>query len=265
MTRCWHLHPKVSGDRRPEITPRRKSHSMTNHPSRFRTHPWRALIFVGTLVLASAGRESTGDTVNLTVSNVLGNATTTPYVTVVLTQKSTNVVEFSVTPNVCPQYSGTGKNFGIAGFGFNTQLNLTPTDIAFNPPSSGLDWKLVNPGTCVEFGTFIWVLSSTSTRALNPLVFDVTFSAAVPGNFERKNALGREFAANVVNFTTSSGVSSQWVTNATTAVILPPPPPPPPPHSFDFLVISLVVLSLLILIGLMAFRYVRKKPSEVSP
>ena len=79
--------------------------------SLFRTHDCRALILVSTMLLVSAGRDSSGDTVQLTVSNLLPLGTN--YATVVLTPKGTNEVEFNVTANPCHLYLPPLTGLGI--------------------------------------------------------------------------------------------------------------------------------------------------------
>jgi hypothetical protein len=228
---------------------------MTSNPSLFRARARRAFILAGTLVLASAGRESMGDTVQLSVSNVMPSGNN--YVTVALVQKPAGVVEITVTPNPSSLYKTT-PHLGIAGFGFNTQLNLSASNIAFVPASSGLDWKLQKSQSCANFGTFTWVLSGSAARSLNPLVIDITYTSAVPADFEVNNPVGYQFAADVVGFTTATGPTSQWVANPPNAKPLYPLTP-----DLNWVWILLGV-ALLIAIVLVPIVYFREKPSPVS-
>ncbi len=196
-----------------------------------------------------------GDTVQLSVSNVMPSGNN--YVTITLVQKSAGVVEITVTPNPSPLYKLT-PHLGVAGFGFNTQLNLSATNIAFVPASSGLDWRLQKSQGCANFGTFTWVLSGSTARALNPLVIDITYPNAVPANFEVNNPIGYEFAANVVGFTTATGPTSQWDANVPTAE-----PIYRLPSDLNWVWILLGMV-LLIAIVLLPIVYFREKPSPVS-
>ena len=192
---------------------------MTSYSSLFRTTHGRALIVLVTLVLASAAREAMGDTFELTVSNVLPSETSPAYATVTLVQKSTNVVEFTITPNQSPLYKTMGATFGVTSFTFDSSLALSPGDFTFVSPSVGCN-KVQNP-PIVPFGKFNWLV--TSTRGANPLVFDVTHTGAVPSSFEVPNANHAEFSTLIVGFTTSTpGVTSQWVSDPGAVTLAPP-------------------------------------------
>jgi hypothetical protein len=189
---------------------------MVRHLSFRRTAACRALMILGTFFLASAGRESNGQTqtVPLTVSNMLPAETTPPYATVTLTQTVPNTVELTVTPTT-NWYQSEGANFGVGGFAFNTDLTLQGTDIKFNPPSSGFRWSFAQNKAADGFGTFNWVLSSSAGRPVNPLVIDVTHTGATPAHFMFFNTQNAEFTANIVNFTVAQpGVTSHWVVNS---------------------------------------------------
>ncbi len=144
------------------------------------------------------------------MSNVLPSETSPSYATVTLTQKTTNVVEFTVTPNKSPLYITTGATFGVSEFTFDTSLALEPGDFTFVSPSTGCN-KVQNP-PLVPFGKFNWLV--TSSRGANPLVFDVTHTGAVPSSFEVANTNHAEFSVLIGGFTTSTpGVTSQWVSD----------------------------------------------------
>jgi hypothetical protein len=180
---------------------------MMSHPSSRGAAACRALILLATLALASAGREARAT--DLTTSNLLPTETSPPYATVTLTQKATNVVEFTVTATT-NWYSSEGPNFGITNFTFDSDLTLSPGDITFVSPSVG--WSKVQNPPANPFGSFNWGV--TSTRGTTTLVFDVTHAGATPSDFSIYNLKHAMFAANIVNFTVQgSSVTSHWVTN----------------------------------------------------
>jgi hypothetical protein len=190
---------------------------MANHSSHSRTLARRALIFVGTLVLASAGRESIGD--ELANSNVLGTFTGPTWATVTVVQVGTGpgVVKFTVTPNnnTGVYVQPLGANFGVTKFTFNTSSGFTIVagDIAISSPSAGCN-KVQNPSGD-PFGSFNWEI--TSKIGANPLIFTVTQTGATPSSFEYPNANKAMFSAEIGGFTVKeSTVTSQWVSESGT-------------------------------------------------
>jgi hypothetical protein len=188
---------------------------MTIHSSHSRTLACRALIFVGTLVLASAGRESIGD--ELTNSNVLGTSTGPSWATVTVVQDGTGVVKFTVTPNnnTGVYVQPLGANFGVTKFTFNTSSSFTivASDIAISQPSAGCT-TVKNPSGD-PFGSFNWEI--TSRIGANPLIFTVTQTGAMPSFFQSANTNKAMYSAEIGGFTVKgSNVTSQWVSESGT-------------------------------------------------
>ena len=151
----------------------------------------------------------------LTKSNVLPQSTSPSYATVSLTQKATNVVEFTVTANHSANYKSTGANFGITKFSFDTKLALSPGDFTFITPSSGCN-KTQNP-PLAAFGQFDWMVTTSSGAPT--LVFEVTHSGATLSSFEVPNPNKAMYAAFIGGFTvTNSTITSQWVSEAVAVV-----------------------------------------------
>jgi hypothetical protein len=240
-----HLIPEATSRWGPGISDRGEGNrAMMSDPSSRRAAACRVLALLGTLALVSAGREARAT--DLTVSNDLPTTTppNPPYATVDVIQKSTNVVEITVTPTT-NYYSSTGANFGVTNFTFDTNLTLAATDITVVTPSAG--WSKVQNPSANFFGTFNWLL--TSTRGAKKLVFDVNHTGATPSNFMIANSQGEMFAANIVDFTVNgSSVTSQWVSNAVT------------PH--PLVKAGLSAAAVLAVVGAGAWFFVRQKKAK---
>jgi hypothetical protein len=176
----------------------------------------RALKVFSFLCLISVGRESRGQTVNLTVSDRLRSGVI--YATVTLNQSGPNTVSFSVVanPNV---YSppANGANFGIASFGFESRVALASdgSDITFDSPTTS--WSEKTPGGSItDCGTFDWVLQADygATSGAGTLNFHVTHTGITPSTFTSKvNSQNADFAATIIDFPKTSGYTSQAVAN----------------------------------------------------
>lgn len=184
---------------------------MLCHLSFRRPSTYRALIVLGIFVHAGPGSFGGSIPFYIDTSNVLSAPPTgRHYASVTLTQIATNTVEFTISAD-STVYKSTGANFGVASFAFNSTISLVSSDIKFKTPTTG--WKSTQNGTGDGFGNFSWVVSSTLARGSNPLVFDITHTGAVVSDFENLNIHNALFAAQIVNFTSSTGVTSQWAAN----------------------------------------------------
>jgi hypothetical protein len=188
---------------------------MMCHLSSRRRAACRVLIVLGTLFLASAGRESRGT--GLTDSNLLAKQTAPPYATVTVTQQATDVVEFTVVAGT--DYYMPSGNFGITSFTFNTDFPMVPSDFTFTfvTPSAGCNPTPNPPAN--PFGSFNWRV--TSAMGAPTLTFRVRHTGATPAHFMIKNMNQRTFAANISNFTKpGSTVTSHWVSDSLVLLLL---------------------------------------------
>jgi hypothetical protein len=231
---------------------------MTNHPSPSRTPACRALIFVGTLVLASAGRESIGDD-QLTNSNVLGQFTGPSWATVTLAQAGAGVVKFTVTPNnnTGVYVQPLGPRFGVTKFTFNTisTFTIVASDITVPAGCSAVGNPSGDP-----FGQFNWEV--TSNVAANPLIFTVTKTGVNPNSFQRANSPNNAtFSAFIGGFTvSSSNVTSHWVSEGGT-IFSPVVVPTKPTSELLWVIVGVVILAVIAIAYLVLKKYWARRSS----
>jgi hypothetical protein len=157
---------------------------------------------------------------------------------------SAGQVRLTVQADALPVYGPLGDHFGVYGAGFNTDLNLDPSQISL--PDG---WRLRNGRFMGGFGKFAWEASGPIESSQNPLVLTISGlgTNATLDHFliPSANSLGGVpingsvfFAARVGDFDINNDL-----VDATTHVIgvgYPVPPPttgpvtpvdPPPPNS----------------------------------
>lgn len=160
-------------------------------------------VFAGFSGLAASQARAT--TWDLTTSNV-GLGVTGTFATVNISVSGTTAT-FTIDANQA--LPGTGTNFGIDKFFFNTTLStITAAEISL--PTG---WSVtVNPNNSASgFGSFDFENSGTGNSRQAPLVFTITDSNITSAlNFYEANSDGSHFVAHIAGFPPLRGRTSAY-------------------------------------------------------
>ena len=119
---------------------------------------------------------------------------------------------------------GTGSNFGIDKFFFNTNLtSITAADFAAIP-----NWSVINGSNASSFGMFDFEYKGTGSSRIDPLTFAISNSSIISElNFYQPNTDGSHFVAHIAGFGALKGQTSAFFSDGLT-----PPAPVPEPSTF---------------------------------
>ena len=161
------------------------------------------------MVLGMGTTQAHADSWNLSTSNVnLGVYGNYANVNIVV-DASAHTATFTVDANQA--LLGTGTNFGVDKFYFNTTL----ASIGLNDFRALNSWNVaISPnGNASSFGRFELAYLGSGTR-FDPLVFTITDSSITSAlNFYEANADGSHFVAHVGGFSPLNGQTSAFVTD----------------------------------------------------
>jgi hypothetical protein len=119
---------------------------------------------------------------------------------------------------------GTGSNFGIDKFFFNTALSsITAADFAVQ---SG--WRVITGANASTFGSFDFEYKGTGGSRIDPLTFTVSDSSITSAlDFYQANSNGSNFVAHIAGFNALNGQTSAFFSDGPV-----PPAPVPEPSTF---------------------------------